>query len=47
MPEHEEDHPEKVLASLAHLQFQIDVSEEIRRKAAGALQRMVEILPDK
>ena len=38
---------EKVLASLAHLQFQIDVSEEIRRKAAGALQRMVEILPDK
>jgi len=38
---------EKVLASLAHLQFQIDVSQEIRHEAAAALQRMVEILPDK
>jgi quinolinate synthase len=38
---------EKVLASLASLQFPIDVPEEIRRKAAGALQRMIEILPEK
>lgn len=38
---------EKVLASLDHLQFQIDVPQEIRSRAAGALQRMVEILPDK
>ncbi len=38
---------EKVLASLASLQFQIEVPEEIRRRAAGALQRMVEILPEK
>ena len=38
---------EKVLASLASLQFQVEVPEEIRRRAAGALQRMVEILPEK
>jgi quinolinate synthase len=38
---------EKVLASLASLQFQIEVPEEIRRRAARALQRMVEILPEK
>ena len=38
---------EKVLASLADLQFQIEVPEEIRRKAERSLQRMVEILPGK
>lgn len=38
---------EKVLASLTSLQFQVEVSEEIRLKAARALQRMVEILPEK
>jgi quinolinate synthase len=38
---------EKVLASLASLQFQIEVPQEIRRRAAGALQRMIEILPEK
>jgi quinolinate synthase len=38
---------EKVLASLASLQFQIEVPEDIRRRAARALQRMVEILPEK
>ena len=38
---------EKVLASLAGLQFQIEVPEEIRRKAERSLQRMVEILPEK
>jgi quinolinate synthase len=38
---------EKVLASLASLQFPIEVPEEIRRRAAGALQRMVEILPER
>jgi quinolinate synthase len=38
---------EKVLASLASLQFPIEVPEEIRRRAAGALQHMVEILPEK
>ena len=38
---------EKVLASLADLQFQIEVPEEIRRKAERSLQRMVEILPEK
>ena len=36
---------EKVLASLASLQFQIEVPEEIRIKAAKSLQRMVEIRP--
>jgi quinolinate synthase len=38
---------EKVLASLADLQFQIEVPEEIRRQAERSLQRMVEILPEK
>jgi quinolinate synthase len=38
---------EKVLASLAGLQFQIEVPEDIRRRAERALQRMVEILPEK
>ncbi len=38
---------EKVLASLASLQFQIEVPEDIRRRAERALQRMVEILPEK
>jgi quinolinate synthase len=37
---------EKVLASLANLQFQIEVPEEIRLKAERSLQRMVEILPE-
>ncbi len=38
---------EKVLASLANLQFQVEVPEEIRRKAERSLQRMVEVLPEK
>ncbi|MCL5279798.1 MAG: quinolinate synthase NadA [Planctomycetes bacterium] len=38
---------EKVLASLANLQFQVEVPEEIRRKAVRSLQRMVEVLPEK
>jgi quinolinate synthase len=38
---------EKVLASLAHLQFQVEVPEEIRRRAERSLQRMVEVLPEK
>jgi quinolinate synthase len=38
---------EKVLASLADLQFQVEVPEEIRLKAERSLQRMVEILPEK
>ncbi len=38
---------EKVLASLADLQFQVEVPEEIRRKAERSLQRMVEVLPEK
>lgn len=38
---------EKVLASLAGLEFQVEVPEEIRHKAERALQRMVEILPEK
>jgi quinolinate synthase len=38
---------EKVLASLASLQFQVEVPEEIRRAAERSLQRMVEILPEK
>lgn len=38
---------EKVLASLADLQFQIEVPEEIRRRAERSLQHMVEILPEK
>jgi quinolinate synthase len=38
---------EKVLASLANLQFQVEVPEEIRRKAEHSLQRMVEVLPEK
>ncbi len=38
---------EKVLASLAGLQFQVEVPEEIRRKAERSLQRMVEVLPEK
>jgi quinolinate synthase len=37
----------KVLASLAHLQFQVEVPEEIRRRAERSLQRMVEVLPEK
>jgi quinolinate synthase len=36
---------ENVLASLENLQYQIEVPEEIRRKAARSLQRMVEIRP--
>jgi quinolinate synthase len=38
---------EKVLAALADLQFQIEVPEDIRRRAERSLQRMVEILPEK
>lgn len=38
---------EKVLASLEALQFPMEVPEEIRRRAERALQRMVEILPEK
>jgi len=38
---------EKVLASLASLQFQIEVPEDIRRQAETALHRMIEILPEK
>jgi quinolinate synthase len=38
---------EKVLASLAGLQFQIEVPEAIRLKAERSLQRMVEILPER
>ena len=38
---------EKVLASLADRQYPIEVPEEIRRRAERALQRMVEILPEK
>jgi len=37
---------EKVLASLASLQFQIEVPEEIRLRAQRSLQRMVEVLPE-
>jgi quinolinate synthase len=36
---------EKVLAALANLQYQIEVPDEIRIKAAKALQRMVEVRP--
>jgi quinolinate synthase len=38
---------EKVLASLADLQFQVEVPEEIRLRAERSLQRMIEILPEK
>jgi len=38
---------EKVLASLASLQFEVTVPEEIRLKAKKSLERMVEILPEK
>jgi quinolinate synthase len=38
---------EKVLASLARLQFQVEVPEKIRSRAEKALQRMIEILPEK
>ena len=38
---------EKVLASLASLQYEITVPEDIRRKAKRSLERMVEILPEK
>jgi len=38
---------EKVLASLAGLQFQVEVPEDIRRRAERSLQRMVEVLPEK
>ncbi len=38
---------EKVLASLASLQYPIDVPEQIRRRAEKSLQRMIEILPEK
>jgi quinolinate synthase len=38
---------EKVLASLASLQFQVEVPEKIRSRAEKALQRMIEILPEK
>jgi len=36
---------EKVLASLANLEYQIEVPEEVRLKAAKSLQRMVQIRP--
>ncbi len=38
---------EKVLAALTGMQFRIEVPEEIRTGAERALQRMVEILPEK
>ncbi|MCX5645036.1 MAG: quinolinate synthase NadA [Phycisphaerae bacterium] len=38
---------EKVLASLAGLQFQIEVPEAVRVRAERSLQRMVEILPER
>ncbi len=38
---------EKLLASLADLQYEITVPEDIRRKAKRSLERMVEILPEK
>jgi len=38
---------EKVRASLADLQFQIEVPDEIRHRAERSLQRMVEVLPEK
>ena len=38
---------DKVQVALAELQYQVVVPEEIRHKAARALQRMVEILPEK
>ena len=37
---------EKVLASLASLQYEVTVPEEIRLKAKKSLERMVEILPE-
>jgi len=38
---------EKVLASLASLQYPIDVPEQIRLRAEKSLRRMIEILPEK
>jgi quinolinate synthase len=38
---------DKVLASLADLQFPVEVPEATRRRAERALQRMVEVLPEK
>lgn len=38
---------EKVLASLANLQYEVSVHEDIRLKAKKSLDRMVEILPEK
>jgi quinolinate synthase len=38
---------EKVLASLASLQYEVTVPEEVRLKAKRSLDRMVEILPEK
>jgi len=38
---------EKVLASLANLQYEVSVPEDIRLKAKKSLDRMVEILPEK
>ncbi len=38
---------EKVLASLANLQYEVTVPEDIRLKAKRSLDRMVEILPEK
>jgi quinolinate synthase len=38
---------EKVLASLANLQYEVTVPEDVRLKAKRSLDRMVEILPEK
>jgi quinolinate synthase len=38
---------DKIIASLENMQYEIKVAEEIRLKAKKALDRMVEILPDK
>jgi quinolinate synthase len=38
---------EKVLASLANLQYEVTVPEDIRLKAKKSLERMVEILPER
>ena len=38
---------EKVLASLANLQYEVTVPEDVRLKAKKSLERMVEILPER
>jgi quinolinate synthase len=38
---------EKVLASLANLEYEVTVPEDIRLKAKRSLERMVEILPER